>query len=246
MTRFTQTEAAAPRRPKASTFMRLVQAALLAVVLVPLGSVALEGSVWYFDCNIENEFGCTGEGAQSYTFGFGDYYLMLSFDMYAGGYIGVNVTPTVIGPSAENGTFASKADAFPGYACLAITQSGECVEFDVEAFIGSAGEDWSHFKLEIGWNKIDGQDLDVTRMTMLVDRTASPNNGTDDYDYDVCFSGLYDPCDINPDPGIRSGDTDFSTWIAAYRPATAVPEPSTLLLFGAGLSAAGLRRYRRR
>ena len=246
MTRFTQSDVAAPRRPKSSTLLRLVQAAVLAVVLVPLGSVALEGSVWYFDCNIENEFGCTGEGAESYTFSFGDYYLKLTFDMTAGGYIGVNVTPTSIGPSAENGTFDGKADAFPGYACLAITQSGECVEFDVDVFLGSSGEDWTHYQLEIHWNKIAGQDLDPARMTLLVDRTAAPNNGTTDYDYDVCLSGLYDTCVIDPDPGIRSGDTDFSTWIAAYRPATAVPEPSTLLLFGAGLSVAGLRRYRRR
>lgn len=247
MTRFAQSEVAAPRRPKASTLVRLIQAAVLAVVLVPVGSVALEGSVWYFDCNIENEFGCTSqtENAQSYTFSFGDYYLWLSFDMYAGGYIGVNVTPTAIGPSAENGTFASKADAFPGYACLAVTQSGECVEFDVDVFIGNSQEDWSHYTIEIGWNKIAGQDLEAARMTLLVDRDAAPNNGTSDYDYDVCLSGLYDDCVIDPDPGIRSGDTDFSTWIPSYRPVS-VPEPSTLLLFGAGLSVAGLRRYRRR
>jgi len=232
--------ATSPRRGR-STLMRLIQAALLACLVVPLGTVAIEGSVAYFSCNIENEFGCSGEGAQSYTFGFGDYFLELTFDMPAGGDIGIEVTPTVI--SQES--FEAKAGLFPGYQCLAITQSGECVEFDVDPFLGESGTDWTHFKLEIRWNKIDGQTLDPSRMTMLVDRTAPPNYGTTDYDYDVCASTLYDTCDIDPDPGIRSGNTDFSTWIAAYRPAAPVPEPSTLLLLGAGISAVGLRRRRR-
>ena len=229
---------------RGSTFLRLIQAAVLACALVPLGTVALQGSTWYFYCT--NEFSpCSGEDAESYTFGFGDYYLMLTFDMPSGGGIGIDVTPTVVGTPGESETFAAKADDFEGYTCLAITQAGECVEFDVTPFMGTAGEDWTHFKIEIGWNKIEGQDLDVARMTMLVDRTASPNDGTSDYDYDVCLSGLYDTCEINPDPGIRSGNTDFSTWIAAYRPAAPVPEPSTLLLLGAGISAVGWRRRRR-
>ena len=230
------------RKTKSGTLKTLLQAAVLACVLVPLGTVALQADVWYFTCTSEI-VGCTGEGAQSYQFGFGEYYLALTFDMPSGGSIGVNVTPTVI----DDETFQSKASDFPGYACLDITSNGDCVEFDVDVFQGSAGTDWLHYKLEIHWNKIDGQVLDPTRMTMLVERDALlplDTNGTD-YDYDVCLSALYDACEIDPDPGIRSGDTDFSKWIAAYRPATAVPEPSTLLLLGAGVSAVSLRRRRR-
>lgn len=230
------------RQTKSATLKGLLQAAVLACVLVPLGTVALEGSTWYFSCNIENTEGCSGEDT-SYTFGFGDYYLMLMFDMNAGGFIGIDVTPTTIGTPGESETFSSKADAFPGYECLAVTQSGQCVEFEVTPFMGSAGEDWDGYTIEIGWNKIDGQDLEEARMTLLVDRDEAGLDG--DYDYDVCASSLYDDCDIDPDPRIRSGDTDFSTWVPSYRPATSVPEPSTLLLLGAGLSAAGLRRRRR-
>jgi hypothetical protein len=233
---------------KTSVLKRVVQAAVLAVVLLPMGSVSLEAVPWYFFCS--NEFGGCGaeDESTSYTWGFGDYYLSLQFDMPSGGYIGVDVTAAVI----DDETFQSKADQFPGYECLGVTQSGDCVEFTVDPFLGSSGSDWDHYTIEIGWNKIEGQILEAARMTLLHDRSTLPNNGTTDYDYDTCLGGLYDydsnpstpACDIDPDPRIRSGDTDFRTWVAAYRPAEPVPEPSTLLLLGAGAGVAGLRKRR--
>jgi len=235
------------KRTKSSTSVKLIQAAALAAALVPLGSVAIEGSS--ITCGFGTGSGgyggsyCNG-GSSSATpttsrFDFGDYFLELMFTLTPGASFDVTVNTTEMDQTA----FEAKAGLFPGYTCLALTAGGPCVDFEV-APSGTVGTDWTHYELEIHWNKIVGQELDPTRMTILHDIGTT---GTRDYDDDMCLGGttlLHDACVINPDPGIRSGDTDFRSFIAAERPV--VPEPSTLALLGIGMSGLALRRRRRK
>ncbi len=151
---------------KASVIARLIQASALALVVIPLGSVALEADTMYFSCSPYSELGCTGEGTSA-TSDFGDYSLFLQFDMVSGANFSVEITPSVI----DDETFGSRADLFPGYECLAVTQAGECVEFEVVPSESMAGN-WTHYTIAIEWDKIVGQDgtLDASRMTLLHDR----------------------------------------------------------------------------
>ena len=226
---------------------KLIQVAGLATILVPLGTVAVETAS--VTCGFSNviEGGsvggsyCNGGDSSATTstsrFDFGAYYLELTFDVVAGADFTVTVNTTEMG----QGAFSEKAGLFEGYTCIALTPGGPCVDFEV---VPSAPQvdNWTHYQLEIHWDKIEGQTLDPALMTILHD---IGDTGTRDYDEDMCLNTLNDACTINADPGIRSGDTDFRSFIAAQRP-TAVPEPSSLALLGTGLTGLVFQLRRRR
>lgn len=91
------------------------------------------------------------------------------------------------------------------------------------------------------------------RMRILHDRsTVNGAQPPGTYDFDMCDPStwtegvVYDGCDeVSTEPRIRSGDTDFDSFMAALAPATAVPEPSSLVLLGTGAVATLFRRRRR-
>ena len=241
---------------KASTLKRVIQAAVLAAVVVPLGSVAIEAD------SVTCRFNNTGEGTYGGTycnaqegedfffatettsrFDFGDYYLELEFllDGEAAFDVTVNTFDMTQGDFLENRAGEFSED----YTCIALTDGGPCVEFEVVPAVQQEGN-WLSYEIEIHWDKWVGQSYDPDLMRILHDI-----GGTEDGFYDdMCETALTDtsylPCEIDPDPGIRSGDTDFQFFTAALATnPLSVPEPSSLMLLVAGVGSVLCRRRRR-
>lgn len=235
---------------KSSTFRKMIQAAALAAVLVPLGSVAVEavsitcgfgGTEGYGGsyCNAQQGEDFFSATATTSRFDFGDYYFELTFVLVPGAEfdVTVNTTPSTV----------LDGESFPGYECIELTAGDGCVDFQVVT-TGEVGTHWTHYEVEINWLNWEGeQALEESRMRMLHDSSlfdGAEAPGT--YDFDMCITPGYDACVAETSPLIRSGDTDFDSFMAVLSPATqAVPEPSSLILLATGVGGALLRRRRR-
>ena len=235
------------KRTKSSTARTLIQAAALAAALVPLGSVAVETA------SVTCGFGGSGYGggycnggdqnatSDTSRFDFGDYFLELMFTGMTGSFeVTVNTT-TGIGINDEG-------EAFPGYECIALSSGDGCVDFQVDTHGAQSGTDWLHYKVAIDWE--DWNDAlepgMEPRMRILHDSsTFDSAEAPGTYDFDMCLGGVYDACDeLSTEPRIRSGDTDFDSFIAALAPAE-VPEPSSLIMLATGVGATLFRKRRR-
>jgi hypothetical protein len=250
--------AAAPRASthktskRSSTAVKLIQAAALAAVLVPLGSVAVETST--LNCS-SSYSGCIGtfsptNTSNDYDFGAFDYILTM-----------LNVNGTFdVDIAAQFGTqasFASRMVNFPGFQCVDLmdpsSQSAPCVDFGI--FAPAPGEtSWQNYKVKIAWD-FDSNTLfpngPGNRITILHDfgERQRPGDTDNTYDESMCQNPLNTPCSYFPgpgDPSISSGDTDFQHMLVAQGPAAGVvPEPATLILVGSGISGFLYRRRRR-
>ena len=224
-------------RSSSSTSRKLIQAAALAAVLVPLGSVAVEtasitcGFGYYYG----GDSGCQASSPTSNQFNFGDYFFELTFADV--GNFEVTVTTTVYE--------GLDTEAFPGYECIMLTSAG-CVDFAVDTHgASSANGDWSHYSVAIDWEAWVGPVPEISRMRMLHDRSAFDGAEAEGvYDFDMCTGTEfnYDECTRELEPRIGSGNTDFDSFTAALAP---IPEPSSLILLATGLGAAYIRRRRR-
>lgn len=236
---------------KASIYRKLIQSALLATMLIPLGSVAVETAsvTCGFSNAIEGSYGgpYCGGGDSSATpttsrFDFGAYYLELMFNLVPGADFTVEVVTTAMDQDA----FEAKAGAFSSYTCIALTDGGPCVDFEVIPSVPQPGN-WTSYEIEIHWDKWTGQPAYNPALMRILHDIGDA--GTRDYDEDMCLTALtndsYLACQIDPDPGIRSGDTVFRSFTAALAPATSVPEPSSLILLATGVSGVLYRRRRR-
>lgn len=244
------TETVALRKKQAATAAKLIKAAALAAALVPLGSVAMEADsitcgfgAYYNDVG---SGGCTNTTGSSATFDFGDYVFELDFIFGLGDnqnfYVTVNTTTNL----ELSGT--GEEEPFAGYECIALSATDGCVDFQV-ATSAQSGENWDRYSVKIDWENWNDHEYDVLTMRLLHDSSefdGAEAAGT--YDFDMCTNpDLYDACVAEVNPGIRSGDTDFDSFMAAES-STPVPEPSSLMLLATGVGGTWLggRRRRRR
>jgi PEP-CTERM motif len=246
-------------RTKSST-VKLLQAAALALVLVPLGTVAIESSIITCSfgtgagtCDVLSGYGSGTESGSSATYLFDpdgtgghDYALTLTFDQINGDF---DVTIQDFLLTSEDLT-AKYAANFPNAVCVPIYDASLgsfCVEFDITApdpgpdTWESSDSPFLGYQIDISWNAPTDPDFPGDTIRMLKD--SGPTNGV--YDKDITIPGSYFCTGIcstalTGDPGISGQDNDFSAVSVASE---SVPEPTGILLFTTGL--AGLM-YRRR
>lgn len=233
-----------------STSTKLIQAAALAAVLVPLGSVAVETST--INCS-SSYSGCIGtfsptNTSNDYDFGGFDYILTM---LNVNGTFDVDIN-AVLG---TQGFFAPRLGNFPGYLCVDLldpSTGAPCVDFGI--FAPDPGPNsWQGYRVKIAWD-FDSNPLfpnnPGNRITILHDfgPRQRPGDIDDIFDEDMCLNPLNTACTYFPgpgDPSISSGDTDFQHMLVALRPTDVVPEPATLILLGSGISGFLYRRCRR-
>ena len=226
---------------KSSTARKLVQAAALAAVLVPLGTVAIEGSVIYCDTN-PGSGSCTGffsAGNPSNTWKFFDgafdpenllYTFTLTGDVDTDFSLDVNdfvTTQTALLPFLGS---------FPDAVCVPTRDPGLCGLFRVT---GEDGFVDGIYDLEISWFS-NADPLSVPPDAFVL----QARNGFGGVFTNQLTNGFYDPAPTPDDPVVGGRGDAFSDFGAFTT--DPIPEPASLLLLGTGLGAMMYKRSRRR
>ncbi len=243
MVRQTQTQESAARQDagpsrKSSNVKKLVQAAALAAVLVPLGTVAIEGSAIYCDTNASGS--CVGsftstnasntwkffDGAQLlYTFTLtGD--VTTSFDLDVDDFI----------ESQTSLLDTNRLVNFPNAVCVPTRDPGQCGLFRVT---GANGFDGGTYDLEISWfSNADPLSVPLTAFVLQA------KNGFGGVFTNQLTNGFYFPNPTPTDPVVGGRGDAFSDFGAFTE--NPIPEPASLLLLSSGLGALLYKRSRRR
>ncbi len=237
------------RRRNRSAATKLIQAAALAAVLVPLGSVAAEGTSCTYvggGSGVSSTCGTGSEGGALFTFDSQPYTVELKFEDFRNG------DPFTINIADETLTQTDFEDAgqlanFQDYVCVPIAGADNCVQFRFSGDTSPSDTTWQgFFQVYIHWNFLTPFDAESEnpqdRIRML---HAIGVQGDDVFDSDISFDngGNYGP--YNPDPGVGGRDDMFSLMAAFQAPDATVPEPASLILLGTGVSTLLYRRRRR-
>ena len=227
---------------KSSRTSKLIQAAALAAVLVPLGSVAVETSPILHSYSGAS----TSNPANNLLFDFGPYELRLFFENLAA-FAGFNVI--VDDQTTNQAAVASRLTNFPGHACVPMVDptstATPCVDFVITA-PGPSLSTWTGFyDVTIAWDFDTDPtfpDFPGNRIRILHNEGGVPGDG---FDSDITTEGSYFS---GLDPAIGGRDDNFQSLMVTQRPLASdvVPEPATLFLVTTGVSGFLYRRRRRR
>ncbi len=255
-------------RKRLSNAAKLVQAAVLAAVLVPLGSAATEASTCGFGTN---ESGCavTVDGFTVFEFDDPTYKIGLQFDIVIGGF-----DVTIDDVAFSEAAMLARLVAFPGFTPVPIGSnplapfiefqvSGEPTPCTTDEECANATNTWRSDPATRGPATEFGYDM---RFYWLADTDAlfpDPhvlhNTGEGDifYDFDMTVAGSYSTfghCDVFAcigsvdkapgDPAVGGRDDMFNGFTLAAAPSS-VPEPASLMLVGSGIGGLLYRRRHR-
>ncbi len=239
-----------PENRKSSTAKKLIQAAALAAVLVPLGSVMVETSTISCGFGLSGAGSCTSGGTRSgnaATFDFhafgADYLLSLDFAA-----IDHSFNLSVEDSLTDQGTLdgSGRLAAFPGHTCIPIADgTKKCVEFIFGNGAGGPppepGGGWHGlYDFGIFWDVDTNAGFPGTAGRIHVLHNSGVDGAPFNEDFCARFGCTYHPGGV--DPGVDGSGDGFHSLLVT----TAVPEPGSILLVATGVGALYNRRRRRR
>ena len=234
-----------------TTAKKLMQAAALASLLVPLGSVAVETA--QINCVTSQTSGgfCQASGVYSPGSGSNTWKFFDSFDgtTFNSLIYTVDITGNPTSPFSLNvrdfvttqGSLGPALTAFPDAVCIPTFDAGECGLFDVTQAFGVASWDAAGYFFTINWF-VNSDPLSQPPVEAFPYILQAKNATGGTIFTNQLVDTDYDPAPTPTDPALGGRGDSFSRF-GAFRTVSA-PEPATMLLLGTGVVTALYRRRR--